>query len=367
MKKCAASLFLALVLCFAVVAVPFFGSSLSYVEESYLYEDAVIKDPDWGKHATSTDGALTEEPFFGDGLWSYEYFDTATKTFHPMGAYFGEKQECWAHGGWSGFYTASAQSAFEDGPLTYCTVGVNGRRLHPGDGAGAVVTFHVPESGNVTYLASVYSYGSNDSSDPNGGSSLKLYLNDTCIYPATEEESYFYVDTSSEANPMEIRKESFDVEEGDRLRLVLTVKPGTTKASKGVNFVQFPEVQYHSSENSPTFGPAAITFEASDWKVETTADTAVVTRFLEERFSAIVEGMNLYLNGEKVNDVVITEKQYVIRGLSPDTVYEIAAEPVLQGNRNPSSIGAPIFIRTEKASAPRFREKRFLLCGLGSR
>lgn len=346
MKKAVCTVLLLLAVLIGASSPAWALPSLVYVEQSYDYKDTV--DRWFGTHETDGKGnLLAGEALMDGGLWSYEYFDTATETFHPMTAYFAEKQEGWAHGSWHKFYTATVASAWEDGPLNYCSVGANGARLYPGEGAGAVVTFTAPASGNLSYEASLYPYGSTTSDSPDGGMTLALYHNDTRIWPQTEEDYCFWADTASSDNPAEASVYEMDVEAGDRIRLVYSCRPGTSNTFKGANFVTYPVVSYHFFKESPADPrPKLPLFYKDSDLISLSADVSS----LSVTKDPTIHGMNVYIKEEKQNADLITDNEYVLSGLSPDTVYEVSVEFV-----SPEGLlwhHAPRMLRTKKVQKP---------------
>ncbi len=218
----------------------------NYIDEFGTHRISMVKDGNTGAYINS-DGFV-----MGDGLWTYEYWDSEANNdngeFKPMTAYFAERQAGWVHGSWSNFYTADAQSAFVKNYRTYCSIGDNGKRLHPGDTAGVVVTFVAPYTGTVSYDLSIYPYGGSYRNLASGiGDVLSLYVNDTRVWPAAgEEDCVVYTDTATSSNPYEVSVPSIDVKAGDKVRFMVTTSNGDNR-SAGAEFVDLPVVSYLSA------------------------------------------------------------------------------------------------------------------------
>jgi len=348
MKKFLAILMtLALMLsCVVGLTVSSSAAELEYVEESYKWAEAA--EADYASHTADDDGNLEGgQAFFADGLWTLEWFDTETSVFSPMSAYFAKAQEGWVHGGWSNFYTANVDSVWSKIGATYCSVASTGKRMHPGDTTGSVITFNVPATGVISYNASIAPYGTHTSDSDNGGDAIYLYVNDTMVWPANADDAVFYSDTVSKDAPMVVDCPSFNVNAGDKVRLVLTTKPGTTNGSKGCDLVQLPVVTYHSAKTS-TGAEMSVGNPKGEPPTEiitsdATAEGCKVT-WVEAKNAA---GYNIYIDGQKVNAEPITALEYVITGLQPKTNYNLTITTVTtKGSESDPSPEQPF--RTKK-------------------
>ncbi len=288
------------------------------VEEKYLYGD--YSEGFFGKVSVDKDGVIVGgAALLGDGRWAYEYYNTETKTFHPMGAYFATSHtdEGWVHGGWAEFYTASAESAWTEGSLTYCTIGSGGKRMHPGNGAGPVITYTVPASGVVSFSAAIAPYGDNPSASEDGGNCVSLYLNDRKIWPEREEDGCFYSDTASKTKPVLVETSAMEVNAGDRIRLVLTTKPGTTRKSKGCDLVGLPVVTYHGA-NADAYAP-------EDFCTLSATTVTYDSITLSVDLGSNLTGYRLYLDNNLLTPEPIADSTYTLTGLTPNEYYMIRA------------------------------------------
>lgn len=332
--------------CFAGFAVSSSAAELEYVEEAYNYVEAV--EADFGTHTAQVgeDGTITGEYTLGT-YWTYEWLDVATGVFSPMSAFFATTQTGWAHGGWANFYTSNVESAWTKMAATYCSVASSGKRMHPGDAAGSTITFLVPATGVISFDASIAPYGTHASDSDNGGDAVWVYLNDKKVWPENDEDAVFYSDTASKTDPKVVSLASFEVTAGDKLRFVLTTKPGTTNGSKGCDLVDLPVVTYHSAKKAdgsemPVGNPNGepplnvLTTDATIEGCKVTWDAAKNAK-----------GYNLYIAGEKINTELVTETSYTITGLEHKTLYEVTVTTVTNSDKE-SEPCAPVSFRTKK-------------------
>jgi len=315
--------------------------SLSYVEPSYSWADA---EDDFGTHPVDDEGRLKEGAAVFNGVWTVEWMDTETGEFHPMEAYFSKSQQGWLHSGWANLYTATVDSVWTRGPQTYCTVSAK-TKIHPGNGAGATITYIVPVSGVISYEAAVAAYDAgNKSSSANGGNALWLYVNDTRVWPSGDEEAYFYNDTGTK----ELSFASFRVKEGDRVRMVVAVKPGTNNGGKGCNIKTLPVVTYHSTDDgTPVGNPKGVT-PSGILTQDLTLDGCKV--LWDETPGAV--GYNVYVDGKKMNDSPVKENSYVVTGLEPAGFYEVSVTSVTASGSE-SDPSEPQTFRTKNPPASR--------------
>ena len=347
-----------MVTCFVGFAVNS-SAALEYVEETYSYNAAL---DEYGTHGEEGEveiddlGSYTYEEFlFCDGLWTYEYWDPDNETFEPMTAYFAENQSGWVHGVWANIYTVSADSAWSSSPFSYCSIMQNGKYLHPGSGAGAVLTFIVPASGTITYDASIYAYsgGNTEEAQPETwGDYVGLFVNDEQVWPANgdSDENKIGYHNSSSSDPLVINYPSFKVQAGDRIRLRVTAAGGNN-GSKGTSLVQMPTITYHEAGSLPVGNPNG------------TAPTGILAECPKNTLNCDVSwaeaknavGYNIYLtkDGEtesvKVNgDTPITGTSYTIENLDPNTLYQLTMTTVVKSG-NESAPSDPVAFKSRKA------------------
>ena len=360
---------LALFMALAMIAAFFVGFAVNssaapaFVEETYTYADALEEH---GKHGEDGDveisegGAYNYEEFlFCDGVWTYEYLDNDDGgVFKPMTAYFAEKQEGWVHGGWSNIYTANEDSAWTSGGNSYCSIMSAGKYLHPGNTGGCALTFIVPATGVISYDAAIYAYGT-DSNTPEKqpetwGSCVWLYVNDTLVWPADEgasESNRMGGHNTSSSSPVNVSYPSFNANEGDRIRLVVTAY-ANHNGSKGTALASMPTVTYHSASvpigNPKGSAPTGIAAECPKNTLNCNVE------WTEAKNAA---GYNLYLQKEgdeapvKVNDAPVTGTSYTIEGLESSTLYQLTMTTVTKEG-NESDPSEPIAFKSRKVDAP---------------
>lgn len=352
MKKLLAILMsLALILSCLVGAALTSSAALEYVNETYSYADATI---DFGTHGEGVDpderGAVIAEEFIFGENWTYEYWDPADETFKPMTAWYQDnwKDEGWVHWTWSRFYTAVASSAWEENEYTYCSITSSGKSIYPSTGAAPAVTFIVPATGVISYEASLYCNSENNNPQKMGedkyGNLITLWVNDVKIWPETEEESIASgLSNGSPDSAFKIDVTSFNVKEGDRVRLCIAARGGN-RSNKGTVLVDMPVVTYHSAEvpigNPKGEAPSNITtgkYTSEGFTVSwNTADNAA--------------GYNVYINGDKHNTDPISDTFYVVTGLESNTIYNVTVTTVTNAGQE-SDPSQDLPVRTKKATS----------------
>jgi len=336
------------------------SAAVAYVEETYSYSDIL---EEFGTHAEGEvqpdaeyNAYIYDEFTFGDGLWTYEYYDVAAEKFEPMTAYYATKQEGWVHSTWSNFYTSTAESAWVGSDYTYCTIGVSGKRMHPGDGAGATITFIVPAGGAISYDVSAYAYGSGNAPDQKigdeWGTYLSLYVNDEKVYPTTEDDSnrLGYQNTSS-ASPYVLSCPSFSVKAGDRVRLVATAAANNNTA-KGINLVSLPVITYHTAE-VPVGNPNGI----PPVGVMSNCPKDTLTCEVEWPAAKNAVSYNVYIKADgeteytKVNDAPITDTKFTVTDLKSATLYELIVTSITAEGKE-SEPSEAIAFKSRKVDTP---------------
>ena len=318
------------------------AATVEWVEETYNMQNVMDA---FGTHEVDDEFNLKAEALFGDGMWTYEWFDVNTGEFSPMSAYYDKAQEGWSNGGWGTSYVPYADAVWDNGdPACYCLISSNGKTMHPGDGAGPVISYIVPVDGVISFDASIYPYGSGNTSDSaNGGTSVYVYQNDTRIWPATEDEAKMTYDMYTADAPKEVSVVSFNVKAGDRIRMTVTCSPGTGKGSKGTTVVKLPVVTWHSA-SVPIGNPNGNPPEGIMSKDATANSCKVVWEAAKN-----AAGYNIYLDGKKVNDSPVTALEYVIEGLEARTLYEFSITTVTTEGKE-SEKSEPQSFRTKKAA-----------------
>lgn len=313
-----------------------------WLKETYRLRDEMEA---FGTHAVDENYRLTEEPFFGeDQLWLYEWYNTETGEFKPMGAYYDKVQEGWFNGGWGTSYVPYAEAPWEEnGPACYCLISSNGKSFVPGNEAGPVVTYRVPVDGELSLQAALCPYGSANTSDnPDGGTSVYVYQNDTRIWPETEAQAKMTSDLYNADAPKEISVKKFKVKAGDRIRLVVACSPGTTREGKGTTMVDLPTVTWHSTD--VLIGPTPYPYPPYEVRTENAALDGFTVKWSSVKNAG---GYNLYLNGEKVNEDLIEGTEYTLSGLDPNTIYEVAVTSYRLDTQKESVLSDEILVRTK--------------------
>ena len=359
-KMLAIFLSLTMVLSLAVgFAVNSSAANLEWVEETYCYQDALEEVGTHGDGAIEIDEATgaynsADGFFFCDGLWTYEYWDPELESFELMSAYYKEKQDGWVHGGWSNIYTAFAESAWTSSGYSYCSIMSNGKYLHPGDTAGAVLTFVVPVSGTISYEAGIYAYGDGNTDEKKPetwGDYVTLWVNDTQVYPAPADDpeiSRIGYQNSSSAEPLKVSYPSFKANAGDKIRLCV-IAAGGDNGGKGTCLSQMPTITYHEAGipigNPNGVPPTNIMTERSN--DDNSTDTVVTW---DAAKNAV--GYNIYLGGEKVNDAPITETTYTLTGLEASTLYELTISSVTAAGSESAQSDVQTFKTKKVKDAP---------------
>ncbi len=335
MKKTLALLMaLAMMLaCVAGLAMNTSATEQEWVYETYSYQDALEEVGTHGDGEIEIDEATgsydsVDGFYFCDGLWTYEFWDPETETFEPMTSYYKDKQVGWAHGTWANIYTAFADSAWKKTGYTYCSIMSNGKHMHPGNTAGPAITFIAPASGVISYEASIYPYSKSHNSDNIAlGNYATLWVNDTQVYPAPDEDpeiGHIFSDLHSSSSPLEVTCSSFKVNEGDRVRLRI-IAAGGDNGGRRVILSKLPTVTYH--EASVPIGDPNGTPPANIITERVGKDTTDMKVSWEAAKNAA--SYNVYVNGEKVNEAPITECTYTVTGLDADTLYDMTVTTVL--------------------------------------
>lgn len=250
---------------------------------------------EYGRHAITEDGTLLQAPTFGNGRWIYEWTDPETNVGTPMGAYL-EESRIGSLFGWPVAYVASIQAVYEDLPTTYAAIG-DMNRIHPGYMTNTAVTFIAPYTGTVSFHASLFSYHTNNSAnDELSGTSAYLYVNETRVWPETEEASIFYYDTSNEDDPFEVAVPSLEVKRGDKVRMIIAPRIGASYTCKGCRIVDQPSVTYLSGVPTPVSFTGAIAGCSDGSRIVNCASSGTV-RAIGEGASAYTGGLIGYVKG----------------------------------------------------------------------
>ena len=318
-----------------------------WVEETYSLQEVLDA---FGTHEAADDFTLSAEPMFG-GVWTYEWFDTNSSSFAPMGVYVNRSlSNEGSNNGWANYYSPYKDCLLnQDEPANYCMFMSNGKQMHPGTGAGPVITYIAPASGTISFYAEVFPYsnaadGNLSTNGETKGNHMYLYVNDTKVWPATEEDSLMYGDTHTQEAPMKVDATAFNVNAGDRVRMVMTAHAGN-KGGKGCTIASQPVVTWHTTSDGTAIGnpngnpPTGVL--SSDLK----ADSAKITWTAAKNAA----GYNVYLDGKKVNDAPINATEYVITGLEARTMYEFTITTVTTSGRE-SEPTQPQSFRTKKAA-----------------
>ncbi|MBO5222607.1 MAG: hypothetical protein J6C26_09875 [Clostridia bacterium] len=290
------------------------------IEYSYLESVAVL----YGNHECDEDGNILAGEAVFDDLWAFEYLDLNARTFHPMTGYFATSHydEGWLLGGRTEIYVPTVESAWKKGPLTFCGIRNSGQYITFGSGAGVSVSFIVPKSGVVSFNTAVSIFGQRLSTELDGGVLCSLFLNETKIWPEQDKDGYLYADVNPDTNPKPVSLDGINVSVGDRLRLVLEPKSGTVVNPSTVSFAKDPpKVIYESFEGQDPLLPIGY-YQSSAFSYMVKYDQLKIEKNPE------IYGMNVYLNGEKINRELITDKQFDITIVDQRNVQYLGVETV---------------------------------------
>ncbi|MBQ5743371.1 MAG: fibronectin type III domain-containing protein [Clostridia bacterium] len=362
MKKTLALLMtLALVLsCIAGFAVNS-SAAVDFVEETYSYDSIVDEygNIDGLTEDTENKSYNSETGFsFCDGLWSYEYYLTAEKEFKPMVGYYPDCHlaDGWLQGGHGSIYVADPSAAWTNGGLTYC--GIMGYKfMHPGEAAGAVITYTVPASGNISYDFSIFANA--DTNHPNAypgenwGTLIYVFINDEQVYPAANDTSganRIGYHTTSKLMPLEVSLSAINVKAGDKIRAVAVAYNGFNDAT-GVYFESTPTVTYHSADvpvgnpngTPPTDLVVDVDKNTNDSTVTWTAATDAASYNVYLKKSADAG------DAVKVNTAPVTETTFTLTGMDAETMYEVYVTTVTSAGKESAPSDSYIF-KTKKGA-----------------
>ena len=214
-----------------------------------------------------------------------------------------------------------------------------------------MITYRVPAGGHLSLQASLYPYGrANTSDNSDGGTSVYVYRNDTRIWPETEEQAKMTSDRYDGDDPMQVSVEFFDVQEGDSIRLVVANTPGTACKSKGTTFVSLPVVTLRSDKEIPSENPCLYyVLNPPSIRIEKTAVDGFTLCWSDQIHG---DGYNVYVNGVKVNEELISGTKYTLTGLEADTIYEVAATSYHSVCGRESAKSTEILVRTRNKYDP---------------
>ncbi len=355
MKK-TLSLLMSLALMLGCITGLAFNSSaeeeLTYVEPSYSFATAMMnsygniegleQDPELYSHDS-------DEGFYFDNVWTFEYWDDESESFEPMTAYF-KSGRIGSITNYSAFYTPFAEADYVDSGYTYCTIRNKGTTLHPGKASGPVITFIAPADGTISYEVGVY--GGGDAGKVDSGNYATLWINDDMVYPVNNnwDDVRFDNGNSSASDPFRIKKEAFKVEAGDFVRLRISTV-ANSRNGKATTLAVQPIVTYHESSlpiGNPNGTPPA---DVAPTRVgKDTTDTAVTW---SSALNAV--SYNVYVKKDsddaavKMNESPITGTSYTITGLDFDTLYELTVTSMTADGKE-SAPCDPVGFKTPKGS-----------------
>ncbi|MBO5213424.1 MAG: fibronectin type III domain-containing protein [Clostridia bacterium] len=297
------------------------AAETEYVEETYDYKMAMLDDfgvvDDIGQNMETGAYESVDGFYFGD-VWTYEYYNCETEEFLPMTGFIKAAQDGFTPK-YANMYIPYGEVGYSETGLTYIGIWSKGQYLHPGNGGGPVVTFIAPASGTISYDVAVRSTHTD-------GNYATVWLNDEMIWPKNGDMDSAIFNATNSAAPdiFQISCPSFKVEEGDLVRLCITVVGN--RNGKGTSLVETPVVTYHEASipiGNPDGTPPKNV--AASRVNKNTTDTEVTW---EEARGAV--GYNVYVKASgtedapvKVNDQPITELKYTITSdLDFDTLYE---------------------------------------------
>lgn len=316
------------------------GETPEYVEPSYSFElamqsfgnvDGIEQNPEWGSYDS-------EDGFFFDDVWTFEYWDHDSQVFAPMAAYFRSNQPGMKPS-YGAFYMPYPEVGYSENGLHWIAIWNKGKYYHPGTTGGPVVTFIVPADGTISYSAA-WSSGGN-------GNYATLWVNDEMIFPADGNLENAVFNNNS---PITIEVEAFKVKAGDRVRLRLTTVGGN-RSGKGSTLSGQPVVTYIDS---------AVSIGNPNGEPPTTVTPSRVGKDTSDTLVTWNEGLkavsyNLYIkesgtDGDpvKVNDAPITETSYTVTGLKFNTLYQLTVTSLTKEGTE-SAHSEPAGVKTPKA------------------
>lgn len=335
MKKLFTAL-LALVMMLSVVAGFAVTSSAApeYLETEYVYNVG----EEWGNEETKTN------PVFQGGLWMFEWYHEVDQKFGVMEAWFDKTPEGVGSTAQTKFYTAIENSYEEYGmgagtldDYYYCMIRYNGKGLHPGINVGPVITFVCPADGKLQYTVKGAPNGKTNIEEKNStGNHLYVFLDEELKH---EVEACYYQEDNTTYDVDLI----LDVKEGQKIRYV--IGPNGSRASKGWDLKEMPSVVY--LESSVPIGDPKGAAPTGVMTTDRTSDGCTVSWEAVDK----AVGYNVYLDGKKLNDAPITETNFTITGLEPETVYESLTVSSVSASGVESDQSDPKSFRTKQAEA----------------
>jgi hypothetical protein len=229
--------------------------------------------------------------------------------------------------------------------------------MHPGEAAGAVITYTVPASGNISYDFSIFANA--DTNHPNAypgenwGTLIYVFINDEQVYPAANDTSganRIGYHTTSKLMPLEVSLSAINVKAGDKIRAVAVAYNGFKDAT-GVYFESTPTITYHSADvpvGNPNGTPPTDLVVDVDKK---TNDSTVTWTAASDAAS-----YNVYLkksadegDAVKVNTAPVTETTFTLTGLDAETMYEVYVTTVTSAGKESAPSDSYIF-KTKKGA-----------------
>ena len=304
----------------------------AYLEEKYDFASAL---DEWGAESTWTD------PVFCDGLWMFEYLDEKTMEFNKMETWYDTTPD--SVDAQKQYYTAVANSHEDkDNSSYYCKIRANGKEMHPGKWHASIITFVCPADGTVMFNAAGHPTGDgNTEASGGGGNGLKVYLDKELKY----ESEQLYCDSKGEVDVV------LTVKEGQKIRFCCcsnwdkAEEGKNPRGSKAFRLDTLPNVIY-TSASIPIGNP----------KGSAPANVLVTERFTDGctvswDASDGAVGYNVYVNGKKMNDAVVTETSFRVAGLEPDTIYDALTVTSVSASGDESDPSDPRSVKTKKASS----------------
>lgn len=326
----ALAMMLSVVAGFAVTA----SAAPEYLETEYEYNVS----EEWGNEETKNN------PVFKDGLWMYEWYHEVDQKFGVMEAWFDKTPEGVGSTAQTNFYTAIENSYEEYGmgagtldDYYYCMVRYSGKGLHPGINVAPVVTFVCPADGKLQYTVKGTPNGKTNLEEKNStGNHLYVFLDEELVH---EVEACYYMEDGSTYDVDLI----LDVKEGQKIRYA--IGPNGSRGSKGWDLKEMPCVVY--LESSVPIGDPKGSAPSNIMTTDRTSSGCTVSWDAVDKAT----GYNVYLNGEKLNDAPITETNFTITGLEPETVYESLTVSSISAAGVESDQSEPKSFRTKQAEA----------------
>ncbi len=195
----------------------------------------------------------------------------------------------------------------------------------PNSTIATAMVYRVPKSGVISFNIKDDEPYLRQPGNSGGTTTLSLMHNDTELQSVTLSVSGQKGEWKS--------IDALEVKAGDYIRVVAKSNGSPTKPSAHIT----PIISYVDEAVADTTAPEAPNYATPEEVTETSATIS----WEEALDNVAVVGYNVYVNGEKVNDELITDTSYTVTGLTDNTEYTVTVTAVdAAGNESEASEAA---------------------------